>query len=65
MEKRKLACRLHLRQSKSEYSQEGTGLKHNPNLLRFHSQKFYHGFSKPPKFEVHRLKVYKNQEVIS
>ena len=51
MEKRKLTCRLHLRQSKSEYSQEGTGLKHNPNLLRFHFHKFYHGFSKRPSLK--------------
>ena len=64
-EKRKLTCRLYLKQSKSEYFQEWTGLKHNPNLLRFSFQKFHHGFSKRPSLKLIDQKMYKNQQVIS
>ena len=40
----------------NEYFQEGTGLKHNPNLLRFSFPKIPSWFLKASEFEVHRPK---------
>ena len=43
-------------QSKSEYFQERTSLKHNPNLLRFPFPEIPSWFLLASKFEVHRPK---------
>ena len=47
---------LYLRQSKSEYFQEGTGLKHNPNLLHFSVPEIPSWFLLASKLEVNRPK---------